>query len=119
MKHLFKLGMIALFTFVFSSAIAQGNGNGQNNPNGLVGRAHGAPGIAQCIADANNDPLYEIVAQVETVSSCFAGGFITRVTFYKTPVCHQEPCPRPATVPVAEVTFGCEGEIIGSQCFEP
>ena len=101
--------------FFFVNANAQGQGN--QNDNALIGRAHGAPGIAHCIAQANNDPLFEVIGQVETNAICFAGGFIKTVTFYRVPVCHQEPCPRPAAQPVAEVTFGCEGEIIGAQCF--
>jgi hypothetical protein len=97
------------------SAHAQGN---SDNDNALIGRAHSAPGIAQCLAEANSSPLYEITAQVETTGICFAGGFLQTVTFYRTPVCHQEPCPKPATEPVAQVVFGCEGEIVSATCLQ-
>lgn len=116
-KALFGIVAAFLLTLTVNTAHAQNN----NNDNALIGQARSAPGIAQCLADANNDPLYEIVAQVETNGICFVSGFIKTVTFYKTPVCHgnpQNPCPKPATEPVATVTFGCGGEILSAECLQ-
>ena len=95
--------------FISISAMAQSD-------NSLIGRATGA--VAPCLAEVRAQG-FDIDAQVETTGICFAGGFITTVTFYRTIHCvdnPQRPCPKPAVVPVATVTFGCEGEIISAEC---
>lgn len=112
MKTLNKFLAASVITIMFT--LTANNTKAQStNDNALIGRAQGA--AHECINEARQ-PGYEISGQIETIGICFNGGFITKVTFYKTPVCHQEPCPRPIAEPVAEVTFGCEGEIINVQC---
>jgi hypothetical protein len=114
MKNITKIlfGFAAVLFFSINTVSAQ-----SDNENSLIGRAHGA--AAQCLSDAHM-PGYEINAQIETNAICFAGGFLQTVTFYQSPACHgnpSDPCPRPATRIVAEVTFGCEGEVISVTCY--
>lgn len=56
---------------------------------------------------------------VNVVSSCFAGGFITEVSFWKTPNCPpNQPCIQIVEM-VGTVTIGCDGEVIGITCDGP
>lgn len=92
------------------------------NTNALVGRAHQA--VGQCIGQAQNDFEGPIQHQVDVVGSCFAGGFLYRVTFYHItygPPCiptEENPChpPLPVYQGIATVDFDCAGDVIGSAC---
>lgn len=74
--------------------------------------------LKSCLQDAK-EPGYEIVAQEITVSSCFAGGFITDVELYKVPRCNGADCGRPAAELVGYVQFGCDDSIIAAECYVP
>jgi hypothetical protein len=113
MKSLSKVFFIAVTAIVFTLSANTANAQPSNDA-ALIGRATGA--AHECI-NAAREPGFEITGQVETTSICIVSGFITTVKFYKTPVCHHEPCPRPIPVLVAEVTFGCDGEVINVTCF--
>jgi len=112
MKSLNKIFFIAVTAIVFTLSV--NTANAQANDASLIGRATGA---AHACINAAREPGFEITGQVETTSICFVSGFITTVKFYKTPVCHQEPCPRPIPELVAEVTFGCDGEVVNVTCY--
>jgi len=100
--------------FLFCMLLTTKVTNAQSqNEDALIGRARGA--AHECL-QAAREPGYEFVGQSETTSICFASGFLTTVTFYKVPVCHDEPCPRPVAVPVAEVNFGCDGQLLSVTC---
>jgi hypothetical protein len=68
-----------------------------------------------CIDDAK-EPGFTVVAQTHVVSACFASGFITEVSLYKTVTCHKEPCGRPAATLLATVEFGCDDEVTWAEC---
>ena len=73
---------------------------------------------SSCISNAKEGG-YEMVYQTQTISSCFAGGFITEVTIFKVKRCTgnpNNPCPRPAAQVVAIVTIGCGGEASNVVC---
>ncbi|MCO4746342.1 MAG: hypothetical protein KC912_16215 [Proteobacteria bacterium] len=65
------------------------------------------------------EPGYEIVAQTQVISACFAGGFITDVELFKVRTCtgNQDPCPRPAAELVGAVQFGCDDDVVYAECF--
>lgn len=111
MKTLSKVLFVAIAAmFISLSAKAQ-------SENSYEGRATAA--VNQCLAEYRAQG-FDIDAQTETTGICFASGFLTTVTFYKTVQCQDtpnRPCPKPATEAVASVTFGCAGEIISAQCF--
>lgn len=67
---------------------------------------------------AADEANWKINAQETVVSSCFAGGFITQVDFYKEYDCKpNRPCPRVAAFLVSSVQFGCDDDIIAAECF--
>jgi len=112
MKSLKKIFFIAVTAIIFT--LSASTANAQSNDAALIGKATGA--AHECI-NAAREPGFEITGQAETISICFVSGFINTVKFYKTPVCHHEPCPRPIPVLVAEVTFGCDGEVVNVTCY--
>jgi hypothetical protein len=64
----------------------------------------------------------DVWADVQIVSSCFAGGFITEaaVIYRPTVVCSNpetNPCPTPMPIVVATVQFGCDDEIVSVTCY--
>lgn len=86
------------------------------NEQSYIGRAHSAPGISQCLSAASG-PGTEIDAAVETTAICFAGGDLKKVTFYSNPRCNgNQVCSKRASIIVATVEFGCNGEITSAQC---
>lgn len=108
MKKIQTIVLLMFLTLAVNFANAQ-----SNNQAALIGKAKGA--AHTCLSNAH-EAGFEFKGQVETAGICYVSGFITKVTFYKVPKCHQEPCPRPIAVPVAEVTFGCNGEVINVSC---
>ena len=87
----------------------------QKNDNYLIAKARNS--VKECIKSAK-EPAWDIVSSVNVVSSCFAGGFITDVDFYKQLHCKvNDPfCPRAIRTHVATVQFGCDNEVISAQC---
>lgn len=92
----------------------RGNNN-RNIDNYLIAKARNE--VKDCINSAKA-PGWDIVSSVHTVSSCFAGGFITDVNFAKQISCKpNEPfCSRAPSISVATVQFGCDNTVISSQC---
>lgn len=75
--------------------------------------------VSDCLDlyDTGGNSLLSLGSSVETVSACFADGFITEVNFYTEPNCQpNKPCPLFLSKFVATVTFGCDDEIIYSSC---
>lgn len=87
----------------------------QKTDNYLIAKARVA--VIDCINNAR-EPGMRIVSNVRTVSSCFAGGFITDVNFSKQATCPpNEPlCPKIPSIPVATVQFGCDNTVLSTQC---
>lgn len=108
MKKIKIIALLMFLTLAINFANAQ-----SNNQASLIGKAKGA--AHTCLSNAQ-EAGFEFKGQVETAGICFVSGFITKVTFYKVPKCHQEPCPKPAAIAVAEVTFGCDGEVVNVNC---
>lgn len=110
MKKVF-FTLVAISFLTFSTVLSQ-------NDNGLIGRARGA--AADCLNDYNGNN-WIVSSSVNIVGSCFAGGFITEVSFSARPVslpCGEEGCPPPALpIIIASVQFGCGGEIISNSCY--
>jgi len=72
--------------------------------------------VETCLQDARMRG-WELRASVETVSTCFAGGFVRKVAFLKTRPCYGKRCPRAPDILVATVTFNCDGAIASSECY--
>lgn len=104
--------VLVVLSFICALGISAASAQSNNN-NDLVGKARGV--AHECISDAQAQGL-EVDANAETVGICFVDGFITRVTFYASFRCHQEPCPKVMTRIVATVDFGCDGEVISNSC---
>jgi hypothetical protein len=114
MKHMIKtaLAVVVMLAFAFSASA-------QSYPSNEALVKEAEKEVKQCLNDAR-EPGTEVVSEVETVSICIVSGFITEVKFYVVPKCkdkpNQPPCPRPFPVHAATVTFGCDGNIIASEC---
>ncbi len=86
-----------------------------DNENYLIARARLE--VRECIQQAR-EPGWDIIGNVQRVSACFAGGYITDVTFSKQIACRpNEICPLAPVILVATVQFGCDNEVISSQCY--
>ena len=111
MRTLTRTIAVVLFTLLsFSMA-----NSSPDSDNALIGRARGV--LSDCLQQYYSNPIYEVGAAVETTGICFVQGFLHRVTFYAGPKCTGNgPCPAFATRLVGTVDFGCEGEVIGSEC---
>jgi hypothetical protein len=88
-------------------AFAQGNSDGDQQ---LINKAKVAALQAGCLSDWNG----QVRGDLEVVSSCFAGGFVTVVTIY--PVCHGPECIYVKLGPLARVTFYCTDEVGMVEC---
>lgn len=78
--------------------------------NSSVGLAIAA--IKSTCPNANGQLSYS----VEVVSSCFAGGFITKVHFWKSPNCPGNQICIQIVEEVGTVTLGCNNEVIAVEC---
>ncbi len=93
----------------------KGTGNMPYNENYLIQSARLE--VKDCIKQAR-EPGWDIDSSVQTVSACFAGGYITDVIFSKKPSCRpNEICPLAPVILVASVQFGCDNAVISSQCY--
>lgn len=107
-KAFITIGTTLALLFVGTSV------NAQNvNDNNLIGKARGA--AANCI-NAYTSHGVAVAAQVETTGICFVSGELHKVSFYTTVKCHQEPCPKPASILVATVYFDCEDNVTLVEC---
>ena len=113
MKNVILIFSLILSTAVFAGITEPTNGENpatvENAGNG-VGAAMGA--IRSACPNATGNLNY-----TETVvSSCFAGGFITNVNFYKTPNCPpNQICPAVVEI-IGTVTLDCEGNVMSVSC---
>lgn len=107
-KTLITLGTTLTLLLAGTSLNAQ-NGNDNN----LIGKARGA--AADCLNDYTSQGI-AIAPQVETTGICFVSGELHKVSFYTTVKCHQEPCPKPASVLVATVYFDCDDNVTLVEC---
>ena len=83
------------------------------NNNNLIGKARGA--ASNCLNYYYSQGI-SIGASVETTGICFVSGELHKVSFYTTVKCHNEPCPKPASVLVATVYFDCENKVTSVDC---
>lgn len=109
MKKLFFTLVLTLLVGT-ASTFAQGN---YPPDAALIGKAKAALTQSDCNVNNGSGTLQ---ANVTTVSACFAGGFIKRVTVYETPNCPpNQICPLYIRL-VGVVEFGCDGDIINVNC---
>lgn len=108
-KTLITIGTTLTLLFCGTSLSAQNGGN----DNQLIAKArHSAK---DCIND-NTPAGMIVVANVETTGICFVSGSLHKVTFYTTVKCHNEPCPKPASMLVATVYFDCDNNVSTVEC---
>lgn len=107
-----------ILTLVFLFVVGIGTAMAQND-NGLTGRARGAAN--ECLqAFRGNDWI--VTESVNTISSCFASGFIQEVVFTarpanQGPVGGEEGHPPALPIVIAVVQFGCDGELVSTSCY--
>jgi hypothetical protein len=107
MKNTLKSIGVAAFLFFGATLTAQ------TNDNNLIGKARGA--AADCLNNYYSQGI-AIAAGVETTGICFVSGELHKVNFYTTVRCHNEPCPKPASVLVATVYFDCDNNVSLVEC---
>lgn len=107
-KAFITIGTTLALLFVGTSVNAQ-----SGNDNQLLAKARHA--AADCIKNYTTANT-TVVGQVETTGICFVSGELHKVTFYTTVKCHQEPCPKPASILVATVYFGCDDNVTLVEC---
>lgn len=100
--------MLALAVLAASATVSFAQG-GQP----ITQKAKQAAEQAGCLAGYNGGLEYEVI----TVSSCFAGGFVTEVRIL--PKCNQPGCDLVRVGPLAIVTFNCDEEVANATvtCF--
>lgn len=100
--------LLALLTFTMLTAF----GTFAQNDNSLIGRAKGA--AHECLADFNG-PDWDVKASVNELGICFVSGTIKEVVF----IAYHAPSPYARFMPivVARVQFGCDGEIVSTECY--
>ena len=109
MKKTFLTFGTTLTLLLAGSSLSAQSGNDNN----LIGKARGA--AADCINNYTSQGI-AVAAGVETTGICFVSGELHKVTFYTTVKCHQEPCPKPASVLVATVYFDCDDNVTLVEC---
>lgn len=90
-----------------------------NNPNGYIGRAHGVPGINDCIHNARNAGFQVNATVSQGVLPCLIPPcpVTYTVTFYgERPCPPNQICPLGPIVLVATVTFDEAGNVLSAQC---
>jgi hypothetical protein len=102
-----------LFIALFAFMVNINSVNAQSSDQSLIGKARGA--AHECLTPYLSNGT-AVDASVETYSICFVSGELQKVSFYTTVRCHTEPCPRPASVLIATVYFGCDGEVTFVEC---
>lgn len=107
-KALITIGT-TLTLLLASTAVNAQSGNDNN----LIAKARQV--ATDCI-NTNTTPQTAIAAQVETTGICFVSGELHKVSFYTTVRCHQQPCPKPASVLVATVYFDCDDNVTLVEC---
>ena len=120
---LLLLALVAPGAFTAQAAqaaqAADAPGARANGDQTLVAKALRDPALRACLKDARA-PHYEINATVTTVSICIVSGFIQRVDFTKDPRCRgNQVCPKLPSLLVGSAEFGCEGELLGTTCYQP
>lgn len=108
-KTLITIGTTLTLLFCGTSLSAQNGGN----DNGLIGKARGA--AHDCLQPYHSQGI-AIAAGVETTGICFVSGELHKVTFYTTVKCHNEPCPKIASMLVATVYFDCDDNVSYVDC---
>lgn len=100
----FVLAFALIFTF--SAAMVAQNGNNNN----LKAKAKKEAKAAGCL-DGYNGPTE---VQLNTVSACFAGGFVIEALVV--PVCNGPGCENVRLAPLARVMFNCTEEASSVEC---
>lgn len=109
----------AFLILVAGIAMAVGTASAQNT-NGQIGRARGA--AHDCLSNYTG-PDWEVWASVSS-SICFVSGEFTSIDFVARPTAN--PCPDPESenchppalpIIIANVQFGCDGEIVAVNCY--
>lgn len=102
-----------------STAVFAGNTepNKGKNPTTVENASGNGIGAAMSAIRSSCPNATGNLSYTETVvSSCFAGGFITNVNFYKTPNCPpNQICPAVIEI-IGTVTVDCEGNVMNVSC---
>ncbi|MBL4625363.1 MAG: hypothetical protein JKY42_09530 [Flavobacteriales bacterium] len=104
MKRILTTAILTLCIGVFAFA-QSGNNDGQ-----IIGKAKSA------IKSSCPDTTGKLQASVNVISACFFEGFITEVTFYKTPNCPPNQLCIQVIYTVGTVTLDCDNNVIGVSC---
>lgn len=103
-----KKRLLTLLTFTVLTAFA----TFAQSDNSLIGKARGA--AHECLQDYNGKD-WNVTASVNDVAICFVSGTIKEVVF----IAYHAPSPyiRIAPIVIARVQFGCDGEIVSTECY--
>ena len=111
MKKTIITSVLAAFVAVFAFAQTANNATTKTtNENQLIAIAK------QALKSSCNDTGGKLQASVNVISACFAGGFITEVTFYRKPNCPPNQVCIQVIETVGTVQLGCDNQVIGVSC---
>ena len=111
MKKLLFIFSLFVTTFTFATSGELPNETSENNSNqNIIGIAMGA------IRSECDNAIGELQAQVQTISACFAGGFVNRVTFYSVPNCPPNQFCIQVIQVVGSVTLDCDNNVLSVDC---
>jgi hypothetical protein len=111
-KMMKRVVMLCVGTIAFLAFSNSVNAQSSNDEN-LIGKARGA---AHDCLNAYLSNGIAVDAGVETTGICFVSGELHKVTFYTSVRCHNEPCPKPASVLIATVYFDCDDNVTSVEC---
>jgi hypothetical protein len=111
--------LMLVFSLVLSTAVFAGNNDPVNGEATATAESSNGNGIGAAIS-AIRTTCPNATGQLQytetVVSSCFAGGFITQVYFYKVPNCPPNQVCIQVIEEVGTVLLDCEGDVISVSC---
>jgi hypothetical protein len=114
MKRIIMIAVMSLsMTAVFAS-------NGITDPvKPIISQTVSSAGMGNALAAIKSScPNAEgnLTSSSTTIGICTVDGFITRVSFWRVPVCPGNQICIQTVVPVGSVTLGCNDEVISVEC---
>ena len=111
--------IILIFSLVLSTAVFAGNNDpADGNTPATVenSNGNGIGAAMSAIRSSCPNATGQLQYTQTVISSCFNGGFITQVNFYKTPNCPpNQPCIQVIEV-IGSVMLDCDGNVISVNC---
>jgi hypothetical protein len=119
MKNLILVFSLVLSTAVFAGNNDPVNGDATATAENSNGNGKGIGAAMSAIRKTCPNATGELQYSETVVSSCFAGGFITQVYFYRVPNCPPNMFCIQVIEEIGTVLLDCEGDVISVSCSAP